>query len=218
MTAIDYTKLLAKIVPKADGEDVARVRTGVVNAINTDGTLNVAISGVVISNVARVSGVLMAVNDVVTVLTYRGAIIVLGPSEGGANVGWVGESTRTSAVGSITTSETVIQYVTFTAHANTRYEVIAYQNFQSSTANDLVQMRLRWIAGAALTTAGTQITSVNPNCDIANRGAPSTLFGTFVPGAGQTSVGVTAVRQSGSGTITMYGDAAQVNTIMVKAV
>lgn len=131
--------------------------------------------------------------------------------------GWIGESSRTAAVGPLT-AETVVQSVTFTAAAGVRYRVVAVQSYQSSVAGDLARVRLRWNAGSSLSLGGTEITSQMPNCDVAAKGSPITLQGTFVPGAGQVTVGVTSARESGTGSITMFGDARQANTIIVEGV
>lgn len=218
---IDYTKLLAQIVPQADGEDTVRWRTGVVDSVNSDGTVNVVVSGLVIPNVPQLRSARVQVAEVVHIAVYRGAMYILGPvagaSYGGAPGSLVAESYRTSTVGTFTTNETVVQYVTFTAVAGYRYEVTAVQSFQSSTANDLIRLRLRWIAAGALTTAGTQFHLVEVNCDNAGRGNLVTLNATFAPGAGTVSVGVTAVRATGTGSVTMFGDPNRhTNSVIVK--
>ncbi len=75
---IDYQALLDKLNPKPDGEGVTKLRTGVVSVVNANGTLDVAISGVVIPGLPRVLGVTAQVGDVVSVITYLGAMLVLG--------------------------------------------------------------------------------------------------------------------------------------------
>ncbi len=74
----DYTKLLAKIVPKADGEDVVRWRTGVVDAVNSDGTVNVTISGLVVPNLVVLGHVHVIIGAVVHLVSYRGMLLVIG--------------------------------------------------------------------------------------------------------------------------------------------
>ena len=80
---IDYTKLLAKLDPQPGGEDVARMRTGVVDAVNSDGTVDLGISGIVIPDVARLAGSIVAVGMVVNVISYRGSLLVIGPTSQG---------------------------------------------------------------------------------------------------------------------------------------
>lgn len=139
-----------------------------------------------------------------------------------AGRGLAAESYRTTSVGTFTTTETVVQFVTFVALPGVTYEVTAVQSFQSSVANDLVQLRLRWQVGDTLTTgaSSTEFHSVLPNCDVAGRGGLAVLNRTLLPGTGggQVSVGVTAVRNSGSGNVNMFGSAAQVNSLIVKGI
>lgn len=137
----------------------------------------------------------------------------------GGGRGLAAESYRDTTVGTFTTTETVIQFVTFTAIFGMTYEVTAVQSYQSSVKDDLVQIRLRWITGDTLTVAGsTEILSTTPNVDTAGRGNPAVLNATFAPGAGQVSVGVTAVRAGGTGNVQMFGSAGQQNSLIVKAI
>ncbi|MEU5965957.1 hypothetical protein ABZ777_32530 [Micromonospora parva] len=127
------------------------------------------------------------------------------------------ESNRGSSVSGITT-EQVVQSATFSAVAGQSYDILAQQVFQSSVANDVVRLRLRWAAGGSVTTAGSEIQTVAPNCDVAARAAPATLIKSFTPGVtGNVTVGVTAALQSGTGPVVMAGLSFQNNTIIVKA-
>ena len=132
--------------------------------------------------------------------------------------GWVAESTRQTVVTGITTTETVLQSVTFTAVATARYKITAAQSIQSSVAGDLIQMRIRWSAGAILSTSGTELVTILPNADIVSKGQTQPLIATVTNLSGQVTVGVTAVRNGGTGTITSNGDSRQTNTILVERV
>lgn len=131
---------------------------------------------------------------------------------------WVAEDERTTSSSTITTTETVVQFVSFTSASTTaRYKITALQSTQSSVADDTIQVRLRWASGGTVTTAGTQIASVLPNADKAGRGNSVTITKTFVPGvAGTVTVGVTVVRSGGTGNIISFGSAQMVNTILVE--
>lgn len=84
--ATDYTRLLSKLIPQADGEDVLRLRSGVVMAVNSDGTADVAISGVTLEDVPVLgSNLALVVGQTAQVLTYRGALLVLGQVGGAAS-------------------------------------------------------------------------------------------------------------------------------------
>lgn len=80
---IDYQKLLDKLLPPADGEDMTRLRTGIVDAVNADGTLDVGISGLVIPSVPRLTNAPMVAGSVVNVLVWRGGLLVIGTSSAG---------------------------------------------------------------------------------------------------------------------------------------
>ena len=87
MTATDYTRLLEKIVPKTDGEDVLRLRAAPVVEINADGTADITLSGVTVTDVPVVgSSLSLVVGRTVQVLTYRGALLILGHTDDGAEV------------------------------------------------------------------------------------------------------------------------------------
>lgn len=129
---------------------------------------------------------------------------------------YMAESLRDASSPTMTTTETVIDSVSFTAVAAHRYLMLWTGNYQSSVANDLVQIRFRWQSGASLTTSGTQFLSITPNCDVAGRGSSASMMRSVVPAVtGTLSMGVTAQRNSGSGTISMNGSSTQNATLTV---
>lgn len=136
--------------------------------------------------------------------------------------GWVAESTRTSQVpssGSITTTETVIQSLTFTAVAAARYKIVAVQSFQSTVTGDVMRARIRYQSGSSLTTAGTELISVLPVAHTASKGIINTIVAPTLTGiSGTYTVGVTLVRDSGTGNLVSYGDVKQTDLIMVERV
>lgn len=132
--------------------------------------------------------------------------------------GYVGESTRSTASSSFTTTETVIQSVTFTAVAGVRYKIMAVQSVQSTVAADLIQARLRWSAGSSLSTAGTEITTLLINQDVAGKGIIVTLLATVTGLSGEVTVGVTAVRAAGTGTCSSFGNSQQENIVLVEGI
>lgn len=75
---IDYTKLKKKLIPPPDGEDVTKMRSGVVSVVNANGTADVVISGVTVQGIPRLSGVDVAVGAVVQMISYRGSLLILG--------------------------------------------------------------------------------------------------------------------------------------------
>ena len=132
--------------------------------------------------------------------------------------GYVTDLTRVVNSANVTTTETVLDFVTFTAVTGAFYKLTWNGNARSSIANDVALVRFRYQAGAALTTAGTQfyITQISFPTALANNG-PSFNFCKVISGiaAGQTSIGVTIIRSSGSGTISSLGSGTwEVSTLL----
>jgi hypothetical protein len=76
---IDYTKLSRKLIPPKDGEPVARLRVATVNAVNSDGTVDLLMaSGVVVPGVPRLASAYVAAGGVVQVVSLRGSLLVIG--------------------------------------------------------------------------------------------------------------------------------------------
>jgi len=76
---LDYTVLLKKIAPQDDGQDVLRLRVGIVAAIASDGTVDVTINEVVVPDVPVLGGTYFPVGSTVQILSYRGSLLVIGP-------------------------------------------------------------------------------------------------------------------------------------------
>lgn len=110
MAATNLSKLRKKLVPQPDGQDVLRLRTGVVVSVNADGTVDVTVSSVTLTGLPRLDGLLLAEGETVQIVSYRGSLLVLGrvagsaPSSGAArtvyktdtaNPTWTGSTTFT---------------------------------------------------------------------------------------------------------------------------
>lgn len=133
--------------------------------------------------------------------------------------GYINEGTRNTPSAAVTTTETVVQSLTFTAVAGVRYKVTAVQALQSSVVNDLIQARIRWAVGGSVTSAGTEIATIMPNADVANRGQVYTLVGTLVaPSSGSITVGFSIVRNAGTGNVLSHGAAQMVDYLLVEGV
>lgn len=80
MARDDLYTLVQKLWPVAGAEDVLRMRTGKIDALNLDGTVNLSLSGVVFENIPTLASAypLLAENDLAYVLQWRGALLVLG--------------------------------------------------------------------------------------------------------------------------------------------
>lgn len=79
---IDYTKLQQQLNPEdqVGGDPGLELRTGTVQAIASDGTVTLTMSGVNIPGVSVLNAAVFAVGTVVQVLSYRGSLLVLGAS------------------------------------------------------------------------------------------------------------------------------------------
>jgi hypothetical protein len=75
---IDYTRLIEQLDPERDGEDTLKPRTAIVDEVNSDGTLDIILSGVIIPNVPRLASVGAIEGDAVQVQASRGALLVIG--------------------------------------------------------------------------------------------------------------------------------------------
>ncbi|MEV7263965.1 hypothetical protein AB0N38_10480 [Micromonospora aurantiaca] len=137
-----------------------------------------------------------------------------------ARKGWIAEGIRNTTSPTFTTVETVVQSLTFDAIAGVKYKITALQSFQSTVAGEAAQVRLRWAVGTAVTAGGTQLDSKLPAAFTVNLGALCSLVGTFVsPITDKITVGVTGIRSVGTtGTWSSFGDAKQLNTILVEGV
>lgn len=84
----DYTKLLNKLVPSPGGEDTVRMRTATVTAINSNGTVRISVSGVTIpKDISRLASSSMSMGDTVSVISFRGELLVIGAVAGGPTAG-----------------------------------------------------------------------------------------------------------------------------------
>lgn len=144
MTSIDYTRLLERLIPDPGGEDKLRLRTGVIDEVNADGTVDVVISGVTVTNVPVLANAMVMADMVTQILSYRGSLLVIG-STGGKRV-----ITKTSAQNTPTNS-TAMQDATdlsFYAEANRKYLVDAWLSYDGATGGDI---RVAWTVPSGAT-------------------------------------------------------------------
>jgi hypothetical protein len=104
---IDYTKLIRKLDkdpmkgngPTSDPDPGLRLRTATVDAVNSDGTVDLILSGGLVPDVAVLDGAVIDDEAVVQVLVARGIMLVLGGSAGGSF-----SKSEVAAAGNITTA------------------------------------------------------------------------------------------------------------------
>ncbi len=82
---IDYTRILQGLSNDPNSEDPGlRLRTGVVTALNSTGTVDLTLGGGTVPAVPVLDGVVLAVGAVVQVLSARGTLLVIGGVSAGA--------------------------------------------------------------------------------------------------------------------------------------
>jgi hypothetical protein len=76
---IDLTTILDKLDPDPGGESTLRLRTGTVDVVNADGTLDIEMSsGVVVPGVPKLAGAYAPVGANVQMIAQRGGLLVIG--------------------------------------------------------------------------------------------------------------------------------------------
>jgi hypothetical protein len=135
--------------------------------------------------------------------------------------GYITDSTRVVNSAGVTTTETVIDSVTFTAVAGQRYKLTWNSNIRSSVVNDTGRVIFRWTPGAVASTAGTLFYSAQFQISAIIVGnSHSFCMIDTVTGitAGQTTIGVSIIRDTGSGTLTSIGNANWQNITLLESV
>ncbi|HEU4751983.1 MAG TPA: hypothetical protein VFU47_02665 [Armatimonadota bacterium] len=131
---IDYTKILKKIVPEKDGETPAHLRTGVVSAVNANGTVDILMSGVTVPGVPRLAEATVQVGATVQILASRGSLLVIGQAmSSGRSAGaglWTRVQSNTSQTGVGTSLTGVLTTPSTTFLKNRVYEVKSHAGAQ----------------------------------------------------------------------------------------
>lgn len=144
---IDLSKIKSKINPKPDGQDVARLRTAIVDAVNSDGTIDVLLSGIVLVDIPRLAGTTFVAGDTAQLISYRGSLLAIGvvaESPEARTSNRVATMTpRTSNSASIGGTETTIDSVTAQLVIGRTYKVTWATGYAAGTAGDTVFLRLR---------------------------------------------------------------------------
>lgn len=145
---MDYTKLVQKLLPQdqVSGDPGMTIRPAVVAAINSDGTLDLALSGdEIVEDVPRLGEASIQVGAVVQTLTSRGSMLVIGqvatgPQSAGLGLWARGQATTSSgAVG--TALVPLIPTNTVTFIKNRVYECKTHGGVQATTAGVRLDLR-----------------------------------------------------------------------------
>jgi hypothetical protein len=200
--AIDYTKLLQKLDPSDNGKDAIRFRKGIIDAVNSNGTVDVGVSGVVVPGVQVLAGATVTAGAQVWIHTWNGALYVLGrPATTTAEV--TGPITRVAttvatAVSSNFTAEAVVMTVTAPLVSGRTYRVTMDARFAAATAGNDVFTRIR----LGNTTAGATIQEGGMDLDYQiqnSRGQTLTYGVEYTAGStGNQAFALTAQMDSGT--------------------
>jgi hypothetical protein len=143
---IDYTKLRKKLAPDQDGEPATHLRTATVDAVNSDGTVDLLMaSGVIVPDVPKLASAYTPDGSVVQVISLRGSLLVIGPSASGM----AGPSQRvattviTTPSGTFTATATQVASVTAPLVAGSVYRVTFDGAFDTTVDGDMVRARIR---------------------------------------------------------------------------
>lgn len=145
MAITNLTKLKKKLIPEPDGQDVLRLRTGVVSVLNANGTADVVVAGATIPGVKRLVESSITVGAVVQILSYRGSLLIVGrvatgPQSGGLGLWARGQSTA-SATGIGSTLVSVLATNTVTFVKGRVYECKSHGGVRSPTSGTLADFR-----------------------------------------------------------------------------
>jgi hypothetical protein len=180
-TSSNLTKLRKKLIPQPDGQDVLRLRTAVISSVNANGTANLTLNGASVPSVPALGSAALWAGSTVQVLSYRGSLLIIGPS-GGKQV------IRKSGDQNLTLNNTTVQNVTemvFTGAANAVYMVKLLVSYTGNSAQDIKFSwsvpsgadMARWILAPQLGAADNENTSVSMI-----RRSPATEEGAGAPG------------------------------------
>jgi hypothetical protein len=189
------SKIKKKLLPAIDGQDVARLRTAVVAAIDTDGTVDITLNGATITNVPVLSNAAFAVGSVVQVLSYRGSLLVIGGSGVGAQpveaTSSTTNGTTTSTAYTNTLTTTGVHGVAFIAPPSGKIQLLGRAAAGSSVVGNYAQLDYEIRqgstvgSGALVRTTNNNTASVFLSSTAGGQGPlnVSGLFSGLVPGA-----------------------------------
>jgi hypothetical protein len=161
------------------------------------------------SAAARTSAVTSPIQGMVS---YRADALALENYDGSnwtpTQANYVARTTRTSNSSAITTTETVVDSVTFTAVAGRRCRVHWMSSIQGNTSANNIEIRLRYAAGASVSSSGTLIGGTIHTTVATNASHPIHLCRTISGiAAGQTTIGALLIVTFGAGNTTSVASA-----------
>jgi hypothetical protein len=187
--AIDYTKLRRKLTPEPeiDGDPGIRLKVGTVAAIDSStGLVTLNLNGATVPAVPSLSGARFAVGTVVQVLSYRGALLILGASNSASAqpveaTGSTTPGTTTSTSYTNTLTTTGIHGVAFIAPPSGKIQIIGRSVASNSNAGSYAQMDYEVRQGSTIG-SGTLARTTNNNTAGIQQSATANAQGTIVTG------------------------------------
>lgn len=199
---MDLHRIYEGINPDTDGESPVRHRTGIVSAVNADGTIDLDLGGTVVPGVSVLDGVSVVAGDVVQVAAWAGDLLILGRSRtiaGGAQARYYTQT----ASGGPTSGTTQLQLASLAIPAQGYpYMIVpsAHWTGSQTIALDRFSLRLRDVDGA-----GTQVGAVNVTHTVAAISMPYSIAGAegvLVADGSAHTMYLGIQRTTGTGTIT----------------
>lgn len=143
---LDYTGLLKKLTPDRDGEPHTHLRVGTVNAVNSDGTLDIVMSGgIIVPSVPKLANVYAGIGVAVQMISFRGSLLVLGPVSSNAVPApsqRISTNVITASVGTFTTTATQVASITAPLISGLTYRVTFDGAFDTTVTGDIVRARI----------------------------------------------------------------------------
>lgn len=144
--AIDYTKMLRRLFPEdeQDGASNLTMRVGTVDALNSDGTVDVIISGLVFPGIRKLSGAIFPVGAQVQIISYRGSLLIIGSVATSLAPSFPSGAVSTATATESVTSEEIISTISnFVFRAGWAYAAWCRCAVYADAAGRLAHFRLR---------------------------------------------------------------------------
>jgi len=144
MDTARLSKIKQDLLGKQDGQDVLRLRVGIVTVVNADGTCDVTVAGVTVPEVPRLQEASVSVGAIVQMLSYRGSLMIIGRAATGSQSAGLGIWARGQTQGSSSLTAglaSVLVTNTVTFVANRVYEVRTHGGVTNSNSNSYADLR-----------------------------------------------------------------------------
>lgn len=169
---IDYSKIKKKLGGREDdGQDVLRLRTATVGAVNVDGTVDLVLSGVTVEDVSKIGSAVVDVGQEVQVMSYRGSLLVLGGT--GVSSGVTGEQPIVRDAAQSNSSASAAEIIVAT---------LASRTYKAGRAYKV------WVGGGVIYSANSAFSSWNVRKGTTTGGTSVLFFPRHSNGAATTTL------------------------------